>query len=100
MRGNHGSGGSGGKRVLITLPLTNAQQDEFARLVAGAALDVTNPEPLPANHPLWQQENALITPHISGYWHLQATLDNVVAICLRNLKAYLAGESLINLVQW
>ena len=68
--------------------------------LAGAALDVTNPEPLPQEHPLWQQENALITPHISGYWHLQATLDNVVAICLRNLKAYLAGESLINLVQW
>lgn len=66
--------------------------------LAGAALDVTNPEPLPADHPLWRQPNALITPHISGGWHLQATVDNVVALCRDNLKAYLAGQLLRNVV--
>lgn len=66
--------------------------------LAGAALDVTKPEPLPADHPLWQQENALITPHVAGFWHLQATTDNVVAICLQNLRAYLAGDPLKNVV--
>lgn len=66
--------------------------------LAGAALDVTKPEPLPASHPLWTQENVLITPHVAGFWHLQATTDNVVAICLQNLRAYLAGEPLRNVV--
>lgn len=66
--------------------------------LAGAALDVTNPEPLPKDHPLWQEPNALITPHVAGFWHLQATTDNVVAICLDNLKRYLAGQELRNLV--
>lgn len=66
--------------------------------LAGAALDVTNPEPLPADHPLWREPNALITPHVAGYWHLQATTDNVVAICKANLEAYLAGEPLRNVV--
>lgn len=67
--------------------------------LAGAALDVTDPEPLPSDHPLWQQENALITPHVAGWWHLQATLDNAVRICLDNLKAYLAGLPLRNEVR-
>lgn len=66
--------------------------------LAGAALDVTKPEPLPANHPLWKQENALITPHVAGFWHLQATRDNVVGIALRNLEAYLTGAPLHNVV--
>lgn len=64
--------------------------------LAGAALDVTDPEPLPANHPLWHEERVLITPHIAGWWHLQATLDNVVRICLNNLRAYFVGEPLAN----
>lgn len=67
--------------------------------LAGAALDVTDPEPLPQDHPLWREPNALITPHISGFWHLQITLDNVVALCKRNLEAYLAGEPLENVVE-
>ena len=67
--------------------------------LAGAALDVTNPEPLPADNPLWDEPNALITPHVAGFWHLQATVDNVVNICLTNLRAYLAGEPLRNVVK-
>lgn len=67
--------------------------------LAGAALDVTKPEPLPSTHPLWLQENALITPHVAGFWHLQATTDNVIGICLQNLRAYLADEPLRNVVE-
>ncbi len=66
--------------------------------LAGAALEVTNPEPLPADHPLWQQPNALITPHISGFWHLPAQTRQTIALCLDNLRAYIAGEPLANQV--
>jgi len=34
--------------------------------IRGAALDVTDPEPLPADDPLWEAPNAIITPHVSG----------------------------------
>ena len=67
--------------------------------LGGAALDVFDPEPLPEGHALWSCENALITPHIAGFWHLPATTKAVVALCRRNLVAYLAGESLENLVR-
>lgn len=67
--------------------------------IAGAALDVFDPEPLPQGHALWSCENALITPHIAGFWHLPATTKAVVALCRRNLVAYLAGKPLENLVR-
>ena len=60
--------------------------------LAGAALDVTTPEPLPADHPLWSAPNAFITPHISGGFHLPVVLDNVVDIAARSLSAFAAGE--------
>ena len=66
--------------------------------LAGAALEVTNPEPLPADHPLWAEPNALITPHISGFWHLPAQTRRTIAFCLGNLKTFIAGEPLRNLV--
>lgn len=53
--------------------------------IAGAALDVTDPEPLPPEHPLWQQEHALITPHISGQYHLRLTLENIYSIAAHNI---------------
>ena len=58
---------------------------ESGRL-AGAALDVTSPEPLPANHPLWDAPGALITPHVSGGFHLPAVLDNIAAIAADNVR--------------
>ncbi len=64
--------------------------------LAGAGLDVTDPEPLPPEHPLWGLPNVLITPHLAGatdrYWQRQA--DMVSA----NLRRYLAGEPLLNRV--
>lgn len=67
--------------------------------LAGAALDVTDPEPLPEDHRLWDIPNAFITPHISGYYHLPETLHNVVSICLDNVQRYAAGEPLRNVVR-
>lgn len=67
--------------------------------LAGAAMDVTEPEPLPEDHRLWEIPNAIITPHISGYYHLPTTLRNVVNICLENVKRYADGETLRNVVK-
>ena len=62
----------------------------------GAGLDVTEPEPLPAGHPLWQQPRALITPHVAGGNSLAITADKIAAIALDNLKRYLAGDPVKN----
>lgn len=67
--------------------------------LAGAALDVTTPEPLPANDPLWDAPNLIITPHVAGFWHLHSTLERVVALATENLKRYVRGESLKNVVR-
>ena len=66
--------------------------------LAGAALDVTVPEPLPPDHPLWTAKNVLITPHVSGQMSAPITRDlNVNTFCL-NLKAYCEGRPLIHVV--
>lgn len=59
--------------------------------LAGASIDVTTPEPLPPEHPLWKEKNLLITPHISGQFYLKDTHDQVVAIACKNLQAYPDG---------
>lgn len=66
--------------------------------LAGAALDVTDPEPLPKGHRLWSLKNAWVTPHISGYYHLPQTQRNVAALAAENLRRYGAGEKLRNVV--
>lgn len=66
--------------------------------IAGAALDVTDPEPLPEDHRLWQAPNALITPHISGGFSLPETLQQIIEIFAENLRHFQAGEKLRNLV--
>jgi phosphoglycerate dehydrogenase-like enzyme len=67
-----------------------------AGAIAGAALDVFNDEPLPADSPFWGMENVLITPHTSGFrpdhW------DAAVALFADNLRRFEAGRDLINVV--
>ena len=70
---------------------------ESGRL-AGAALDVTTPEPLPTEHPLWKQKNALITPHISGNFHLPLTLDLIYEIAANNIRALQGQAEYLSLV--
>lgn len=71
-----------------------------AGLLWGAALDVTDPEPLPADHPLWRCANAIITPHITGstFGHSEITEEATFRICRENLARYLRGEVLLNRV--
>ena len=64
----------------------------------GAALDVTEPEPLPSDHPLWREPGVIITPHVSGGFSLPKTLDNIADIFVHNLKKYAAGQPLDNQV--
>ena len=65
----------------------------------GAALDVTVPEPLPADSPLWDIPNLLLTPHEAGGMRLEITRQRCVEIALENLRRYLAGEQLMNRVR-
>lgn len=64
--------------------------------LGGAALDVTEPEPLPEGHRLWHTSNAIITPHVSGGYHLRETYETILNICLDNLGRYRAGLPLQN----
>lgn len=64
--------------------------------IAGAALDVTDPEPLPVDHELWSLENVMITPHISG--GTPRYMDRAVDLFCDNIRRYQDGETLINVV--
>ena len=64
--------------------------------IAGAALDVFDPEPLPPESPLWEMEQVIITPHISGVAERQN--ERITDIFCDNLRRYLAGQPLRNLV--
>ena len=63
-----------------------------------AGLDVTDPEPLPKEHPLWQCPGVVITPHISGYYHLRKTHDLIIEIAARNIENLISGRPIMNLV--
>jgi phosphoglycerate dehydrogenase-like enzyme len=64
--------------------------------IAGAALDVVHPEPLPAEHPLWSMENVIITPHMSG--DTDDYLDDLGQLFVDNLRRFSQGEPLQNIV--
>lgn len=64
--------------------------------IAGAGLDVTDPEPLPEDSPLWEMENVIITAHYSGltpYYN-----ERALEIFLDNLERYRSGEEMRNVV--
>ncbi len=64
--------------------------------LAGAGLDVFEVEPLPADHPLWDMENVVITPHVAGVGPY--TAERRHQVLLENLRRFVAGEPLINVV--
>lgn len=67
-----------------------------AEAIGGAALDVTDPEPLPEGHPLWQLDNCLITPHTANSWEMaEPLLAERVRI---NVERYGTGTPLLGLV--
>jgi phosphoglycerate dehydrogenase-like enzyme len=64
--------------------------------LAGAGVDVTDPEPLPKDHPLWKFPNAVITPHIAGRSDQDAA--RMVGTIKENLKRFVEGKPMINVV--
>jgi phosphoglycerate dehydrogenase-like enzyme len=76
-------------------------QDDLVRALrdgrlAGAGLDVTDPEPLPADSPLWKLPNVILTPHVAA--DTDAGRGARYAIVRENLRRYVAGEPLISVV--
>lgn len=65
--------------------------------IAGAALDVYEIEPLPSDHPLWDMENVILTPHIAGNCTLIA--ERHLAVVTENLRRFLSGAPLQNVVR-
>ncbi|MGO4146409.1 D-2-hydroxyacid dehydrogenase [Paenarthrobacter sp. YAF11_1] len=64
--------------------------------IAGAALDVVHPEPLPAEHPLWSMDNVILTPHMSG--DTEDYLDDLGKLFVANLQRFSRGQPLHNVV--
>lgn len=64
--------------------------------IAGAGLDVTDPEPLPADHPLWRAPNVIITPHVANDSDLGFAAQ--FAVTKENLRRYSAGERMLSVV--
>lgn len=73
-----------------------------AGLLGGCGLDVVMPEPLPESSPLWDMENVILTPHISGasFGHVQEMEDRIYRLAAENLRRYLDGEALLNQVDF
>ena len=64
--------------------------------LAGAGVDVTDPEPLPPGHPLWKFPNTIITPHIAG--RSDKDHGRMVGTAVENLARFLDGRPLVNVV--
>ena len=74
-------------------------QDLIAALesgqIAGAGLDVTDPEPLPPDNPLWQFDNVIITPHVAGRG---GSFARHLVLLRDNIRRFIAGDALLNVV--
>jgi D-2-hydroxyacid dehydrogenase (NADP+) len=67
--------------------------------IAGAALDVFGEEPLPADHPFWDLENVILTPHLGGFCDVY--VDHALPVVIENMRRFLAGDAanMINIVK-
>ena len=84
---NVGRGGS-----VVTDELVAALKDGR---IGGAGLDVTQPEPLPADHALWQMDNVIITPHVAGSG---GERERHGVLVNENVRRFIAGDKLLNVV--
>lgn len=76
---------------------TRALTVELATGRLAAALDVTDPEPLPSDHPLWMMPDVLLTPHVAG--SVRGLLPRAYGLAGSQLRRYVAGEDLANVVR-
>jgi phosphoglycerate dehydrogenase-like enzyme len=67
-----------------------------SKQLAGAGVDVTDPEPLPKGHPLWKCENAIVTPHIAG--RSDKDRARMVGTIKENIRRFVEGKPLLNVV--
>lgn len=63
--------------------------------IAGAGLDVTEPEPLPPGHELWAMDNVIITPHVAGFGNER---EHYPVVFEENVRRFIAGDALLNVV--
>ena len=80
-------------RIVVTDALVAALR---SGALAGAGLDVTDPEPLPADHPLWHLPNVIVTPHVAWAGAVEERRNAVETLVLDNVRRYLAGEPLLH----
>ncbi len=80
-------------RSVVTDDLVAALEDG---LLAGAGLDVTDPEPLPADHPLWRMPGVIITPHVAAGSDLRS--ERLWIVMRENLRRYVAGGHMLSVV--
>lgn len=85
---NVGRGGT-----VVTDDLVNALRQNR---LGGAGLDVTDPEPLPPDHPLWRLPNVIVTPHVSS--DSEFDRERHWEIAVENLRRYVAGERMLSVV--
>jgi phosphoglycerate dehydrogenase-like enzyme len=64
--------------------------------ISGAGLDVTDPEPLPKNHPLWKLPRVIISPHVGA--RSDQSRDRLYLLVQENLRRYVAGEPMLSVV--
>jgi phosphoglycerate dehydrogenase-like enzyme len=77
-------------RHIVTDDLVWALQN---RVIGGAGLDVTDPEPLPADHPLWRMANCIITPHVGNTPEMAVPL--LSERITTNVRRWAAGDDLV-----
>ena len=80
-------------KIIDTNALVSALKEGH---LAGACLDVTDPEPLPAEHELWSMPNVVITPHVAA--DAELTMERHRALLYENIRRFGAGEPLLNVV--
>lgn len=80
-------------KTVDTEALVRALQDGQ---LAGAGLDVTEPEPLPAAHPLWAMPNVIVTPHVGG--DSDGHMERMWRLFEENLRRFAAGDRLLSVV--
>ena len=81
--------------VVHTMDVVNAVHE---KKILGAILDVCEEEPIPQDHPIWKEENIIVTPHISGTFQLPRTQEMFVELLMKNMKAYIEKGAMINVV--